>query len=332
MEQGYSVSSEVREGVEVFMLREGERALAEVAPALGNNCFAFKTALPVLEPISFAEFSKKPTSYGIPLLFPFPNRIRDGAFTFQGERYPINPPRHGFVRDKAWKVLETGASAGDGAWIRSEIKAEDHAREILGQFPFPFTLQLTYRVRNDGLELHAVAENTGARGMPAGFGIHPYFRRPERGTIQVPAAKRWELLDSLPTGKVLDLDARFDLRQPRDIAGLLLDDIYTDPFADATGRVQCFLNDDVNEVQTVVEFNRQQFPHIVVYTPPAPREAICIEPNTCPTDAFNLQNRGVKADVIVLEPGKKAEFHIRVFSPEKSTRPTPGPRDSRAYI
>ena len=34
MEQGYSVSSEVREGVEVFMLREGERALAEVLQLL----------------------------------------------------------------------------------------------------------------------------------------------------------------------------------------------------------------------------------------------------------------------------------------------------------
>ncbi len=314
MEQGYSVGSETRDGVEVFMLREGERAIAEIAPALGNNCFAFKTVLAVLEPISFAEFCKKPTSYGNPLLFPFPNRIKDGAFTFQGERYPISPPRHGFVRDKAWKVLETGASAGEGAWIRSEIKAHDHAREILGQFPFPFTLQMTYRVRQGGLELHAVAQNTGERDMPTGFGIHPYFRRPERGTIQVPAAKRWELKDSLPTGELLDLDARFDLRQPRDIAGLLLDDIYTDARADASGRVQCFLNDDVNGVQTVVEFNRRQFPHIVVYTPPAPRKAICIEPNTCPTDAFNLHNLGIDANMIVLKPGEKAEFDVRVFS------------------
>ena len=150
--------------------------------------------------------------------------------------------------------------------------------------------------------------------MPAGFGIHPYFRRPERGTMQVPAAKRWELADSLPTGKLLDLDPGFDLREPRDIAGVKLDDIYAAPIADASGRVRCFLNDDANRVQTVVEFNQKQFPHIVVYTPPAPRPAICIEPNTCPTDAFNLQERGIEADVIVLKPEEKAEFDVRMYS------------------
>jgi aldose 1-epimerase len=64
----------------------------------------------------------------------------------------------------------------------------------------------------------------------------------------------------------------------------------------------------------VVEFPRRQFPHVVVYTPPAPRPALCIEPNSCPTDAFNLHARGVSADVIELAPGRKADFAIRVSS------------------
>ncbi|MEO8501289.1 MAG: aldose 1-epimerase, partial [Vicinamibacteria bacterium] len=198
--------------MEVFLLQEGSHARAAVAPALGNNCFVFETDRPVLEAVAWPDFLKKPTSYGIPLLFPFPNRIRDGAFLFQGERFPIDPPRHGFVRDKAWRVLDTGASNLDGAWIRSAIKAADYPREILEQFPFPFTLEVTYRVRNGGLEIDVVAENTGERNMPTGFGIHPYFRRPERGALMVPATKRWELADSLPTGKLLPLEGSFDLR------------------------------------------------------------------------------------------------------------------------
>ena len=313
MEQRYSVGSEVRDGVEVFLLREGSHARAAVAPALGNNCFSFETKLPLLEPVPWLDFLKKPTSYGNPLLFPFPNRIRDGAFMFQGERFEVDPPRHGFVRDKAWKVLETGASSLDGAWIRCGISAADYPREILEQFPFPFTLEVTYRVRNRGLEIEAIAENTGERNMPSGFGIHPYFRRPERGTIHVPAAKRWELVDSLPTGKLLALEGSFDLRKPRDIAGLVLDDVFTEVIADPTGRVQCFLRDDVNAVETVVEFQTQHFQHVVVYTPPAPRAALCIEPNTCPADAFNLQSQGIDASMIELEPGRRAEFQVRVF-------------------
>jgi aldose 1-epimerase len=218
------------------------------------------------------------------------------------------------VRDKPFEVLDAGASNLDGAWIRTEILASDYPREILGQFPFPFRFEVTHRVRNGALEIDAVAENTGDRTLPAGFGIHPYFRRPRRGSLQVPAAKRWELQDSLPTGELLDLDASHDLRRPRDIAGLQLDDIYTDCAADASGRMQCLLNDEVNKTQTVVEFQQAQFPHVVVYTPPAPRAAICIEPNSCPTDAFNLQPQGIDADLIELGPGRKVEFHVRVYS------------------
>lgn len=314
MKQRYSIHSVTRDGVEIFLLEEGTIALAAVAPALGQNCFSFETRLPILEKVDYAEFRRKPTGYGMPLLFPFPNRIRDGTFTYQGERFRIDPSRHGFVRDKVFRVIETGASNLDGAWIRSEIKASDYPREILGQFPFPFTLEVTHRVRNGALEIEAVAENTGQRTMPTGFGLHPYFRRPERGTVQVPAAKRWELSDRLPTGRTLRLDDGFDLRQPKDIAGLVLDEIYTDPAAEDSGRVQCFLSDDLNKVQTVVEFNRQQFPHIVVYTPPAPRSAFCIEPNSCPADAFNLELHGTAADVIELEPGQRVAFHARVFS------------------
>jgi len=314
MKQRYSIHSVTREGVEIFLLEEGTIALAAVAPALGQNCFSFEARLPILENVDYAEFRKRPTSYGIPLLFPFPNRIRGGAFMFQGERFLIDPPRHGFVRDKAWRVLETGASNLDGAWIRSGIKAADYPREILGQFPFPFTLEVTHRVRNGALEIDAIAENTGERTMPTGFGIHPYFRRPERGSIQVPAAKRWELSDRLPTGATLDLGRAFDLREPKDLDGLVLDDIYTDLQGDPSGLVQCFLNDDVQKVQTVVEFHRQQFPHLVVFTPPAPRPALCIEPNSCPTDAFNLELHGTDADLIELEPGQKVAFHVRVFS------------------
>ena len=312
MEHRYSVGSEMRDGVEVVVLQEGPHARALVAPSLGNNCFLFETKRPVLEPVVWSDFLKKPTSYGIPLLFPFPNRIRDGVFLFQGERFKVDPPRHGFVRDRPWNVVETGASNLEGAWVRCAIHAADHP-QILNQF-FPFTLEVTFRLRNRGLEIEAAAENCGERNMPTGFGIHPYFRRPERGTVKVPAGKRWELADSLPTGTLLDVEGAFDLRKPRDLAGLSLDDIYTDLAPDPSGRVQCFLTDEAEGTETVLDFDHRHFAHVVVYTPPAPRVAVCIEPNTCPTDAFNLQAQGIDASVIELKPGRKAEFHVRILS------------------
>ena len=83
MSQRYSVNRETREGVEVFALRGAEDAAAEVAPLLGNNCFAFSAGgQRVLEEVAFADFRARPTSYGVPVLFPFPNRIRDARFSF----------------------------------------------------------------------------------------------------------------------------------------------------------------------------------------------------------------------------------------------------------
>jgi aldose 1-epimerase len=317
MTDKYSISSEERGGAEIYILREGENAYAEVAPSLGNNCFAFSAGVPVLEPVAFEEFRQRPTSYGIPILFPFPNRIRDGEFSFRGRKYAVNPPRHGFVRDKAWKVDATGASNEDGAWIKSSIDAEDYYEQILGQFPFPFRLEVTYRLKESQLEMLTTARNTGNQDMPAGYGIHPYFRKPDSGTVQVPAGKRWELADSLPTGNLLDVEGSYDLRRPSDLGSLSLDDIFTDVSADPDGRSRCNLSDDQDGSKVVVEFDPKEFPDVVVYTPPAPRRAICIEPNTCPTDAFNLQERGVESNLLVIGPGQAVDFKVTIYIERK---------------
>ncbi|HEX8127940.1 MAG TPA: aldose 1-epimerase [Pyrinomonadaceae bacterium] len=314
MTNTYSVSSEIREGVEVYTLREGERARAEIAPALGNNCFAFRTREHVLEPIPFSDFRGRPTSYGIPILFPFPNRIRDGRFSFQGEHYTVNPPRHGFVRDKAWRVEAHGASAEAGAWLTAVFDAAAYPEEILSQFPFPFRLQVTHRLRDARLEIETSAENRGTRDMPAGYGIHPYFRRPSAGTLTVPARHRLELADSLPTGQLLDATKDYDLRRAADLDTLNLDDIYTSVEADDAGRARCVLADHENKLKTIVEFPCEQFPYVVVYTPPAPRQAICVEPNSCPTDAFNLHARGIESNVLTIRAGETARFNISIYT------------------
>lgn len=314
MSQKYSIKSEVREGVEIFALCEADRAYAEVAPQFGNNCFAFRVQEPILEPVPFEEFRQRPTSFGIPILFPFPNRIRDGEFYFRGQRYAVNPNRHGFVRDKAWRVLGAGADDREGAWIKSSVEAAQYAEQILGQFPFPFRLEVTYRLKDGRLEMDTVAQNVGEREAPVGFGIHPYFACSAQATIQIPARKRWELLDSLPTGKLLEVEGSYDLRQPREVAGLVLDDIFTELVADSDGLVRCVLDDRGKGMQTIVEFDAGQFPNVVVYTPPAPRQAICIEPYTCPTDGFNLHHRGVESNLLLLPSGETGRFKVCIYA------------------
>ena len=319
----YSAATENRDGVEVVRLTQSGdgpvEAEAEVVPAFGGNCLAFRAGgLDILEPAPFETLRASPTAYGIPVLFPFPNRVRDGAFRYDGRTFHADPPRHGFVRDKAWNLAGSGASDAEGAWATSRIEAERYPEAILGRFPFPFRLDVTYRLKGGALAMETAVANTGKATMPFGFGIHPYFRKPERGTVLVPASKRWELEDSLPTGKVVDVADKFDLRAPRSLEGLELDDVFTALGPGPNGRVECVLRDDAAGAETVVGFDAGPFPEVVVFTPPAPRRAVCVEPYTCPTDAFNLRDRGVPVHLIELPPGETMTFLIR-FEP----RPAP---------
>jgi len=157
------------------------------------------------------------------------------------------------------------------------------------------------------------ARNQGDAVMPVGFGIHPYFRRPARGTVLVPAARRWELEDSIPIGTLTDVSGRFDLRHGASTVGLELDDVFTALATDQRGLVRCCIQDLDDGLTTNVEFQAADFPHVVVYLPPAPRQAVCIEPLTCPTDGFNLQARGIESNVISLAPGEAMNVSLAIW-------------------
>ena len=63
MPNRYSITSEIRDGVELFRLQDAEKAYVEIAPALGNNCFVFKTTQDILEAVPFDEFLSRAKSY-----------------------------------------------------------------------------------------------------------------------------------------------------------------------------------------------------------------------------------------------------------------------------
>lgn len=307
----YRATESEIDGVRVVTLTDGDGAVAEVVPSLGNTCWRYVNHGPVLEHVERAAFLAKPTACGIPLLFPFPNRVRDGRFSFEGAEIVVNPPRHGFVRDRAWSVDRAWASDDEGASVRSVFDAADHP-DIVSQWPSPFRLAATYRLFESTLSLAFEIENTGDRAFPYGYGIHPYFERPSRGTVRVPAHKRWLLENSLPTGELVAVEAGFDLRDATNVLDVELDDILTALDADGDGVVRCDIDDQESGWRTTVRFSREAYPHVVVYTPPAPRTAICVEPNTCPTDAFNLSTRGVDANVFVLAAGESARFDVHI--------------------
>lgn len=303
---------------DVVVLRDREAASwASVAPALGCNLVSFGAEIDGRSIESFLQPaderpSQAPGHYGAPVLYPFPNRLRDGRAQFGGrqivvDRSPGQPHAiHGLVRQRAWRV-DRAAAESEAAVLACSVEAD---ADVLRQFPFAFRLTLTFRLSARSLRIDVQATNQGDAAMPMGFGWHPYFRLPlltggdrRRAIVRIPSERIWQLDDTLvPTGEVVEPSPERNFRQPRALGSIYLDDVYTGVDRSA-GASACELTDPTTGDALRVSAG-PTFREWVAYAPPT-RPAICFEPYTCPTDAFNLTDQGIDAGVIVLEPGER---------------------------
>jgi aldose 1-epimerase len=311
----------------VAVLHDAKNRL-EIWPALGFNAYRWQVSgheLLYSSPQFFTEM--KPTRSGFPILFPFPNRIRDGKFNCEGRKFelPINDPAsknaiHGFAHTRPWRVVDQGASDGS-AWITAEFHGSVDAPETMALWPTDYRLRVTYRLFDHVLRVEADADNPGDRPLPFGLGYHPYLSvKPFGGPqafVTVAAAKRWELIDNLPTGTLLDLDEPHDLRQGQVFADLQLDAVMTNLYTiaydqnDGLGLVAVIQHPTGQGMLTL--WSSEGYRELVLFTPPH-REALCVEPYTCTTDAINLTARGIDAGLRVLAPGEHwqgiVELHL----------------------
>jgi aldose 1-epimerase len=114
------------------------------------------------------------------------------------------------------------------------------------------------------------------------------------------------LQDSLPTGERKPVDAARDFSRPRNFGGINVDDVLTDLEAGGVaGPAGLRWNGTMKQGgQELRVFSSPDFREIVVFTP-SHRQAFCLEPYTCPTDAVNLQQRGQDVGWRWVEPGGK---------------------------
>lgn len=324
----YSVVKDQQEGMTIYVLRDQESGCeAKIVPEFGNNCFSYSfnvdgERIDILDPPpSLAVLKQRASGYGVPILFPFPNRIREGKFTFEGQDYQFDVPRpgansiHGLVIDQPWEVEEAEADDENGARLVSSIKSSDFP-DIIRQYPFPFNLRVTYMLKDGVLSMVTEMENLGQKNMPMGYGIHPYFRaplskssNPEDCQIKLPARKYWELEDFLPTGKILEVSGRYNLRDGVSAADVRFDDVFTDLIM-TDGVSRCVVDDEKARMRMILESD-PIFREMVVYTPPG-RPAICFEPYTCPTDAINLHQRGMDVGIIILKPDESVSTTVKI--------------------
>lgn len=316
----------------VFVLEDGGGGRAEVWPALGFNCYRWQIQregqpLELLYQAPDLFDNGRPTRSGIPVLFPFPNRIRDGRFTWDGRDYllPRDDPAkknaiHGFACRHPWRVAGHGADAAS-AWITGVFRCSQDAPEDLALWPADHEMRLTVRLGSGSLRLEADIHNPDRVGLPFGLGYHPYFRMPFAANeaaddclLEVPARSFWKLEESLPTGERLPVDAACDLNRPRRFGEVHVDTVLTDlPAASSALPERAVLGGAAGTALRL--YCEPAFRELVVFTPPH-RQAFCVEPYTCASDALHLHERGIEAGWRVLPPGQhwQAVVELRIVN------------------
>ena len=284
----------------------------KISPHEGNNLFYFNVGgndLIAYDPsLSLADYLT-----GTPILFPFPNRIEDCLWHWNGKTYiqkkdgiPIQ--LHSLVYDEKWEY-ETPYADENGAYLKTFIKV-DERHPIYKGYSFKFELRINYRLTSNSVIFAYEVVNRDDKTMPYGFALHPFFTRisGDDGTmVCVPLASRYEARDDvdpaylnkfnrgfalvgniLPTGKLLSADGKYDLSTPVPVGALVLDDVYTNK---QVGRDVCI--DYTKQGIKLYMKTSDEFTHYTIYTPPG-ESYFAIEPQTCCTDAVNLYARGVE--------------------------------------
>jgi aldose 1-epimerase len=245
----------------------------------------------------------KGSTAGIPLLYPWANRLSGTRFHAAGRDVALDPlspllhcDEHGLpIHGVRWALLawELAESSRD----RLVARLDWNRRELLAVFPFRHCLEMAATLRADGLTIETTI--TADELLPVSFGFHPYFGIPglPRGEwrLQLPAMRRLVLDErGIPTGEEVACDA-FDAP----LGQLNLDD----GFVAVDERLRFSLSGGGRRI--AVEF-LQNFSHAQVFAPRG-KDFVALEPMTAPTSALT-SGQGLR----LVEPGQEFRAAFRI--------------------
>jgi aldose 1-epimerase len=252
----------------------------------------------------YAEDEVSPNGAG-QTLAPWPNRLRDGQYTYNGHTYqlPLSEPAthnaiHGLVRWLPWRLIsQSDAEVTVGV-------------DLPAQPAYPWTISVTnrYALADDGLTVTHTAVNRASEPAPYGLGFHPYLMPPAAGGVDdtwlgVPARSRL-LLDGrgLPIGAAKVAGSEFDYMTPKRIGPAALDAAFGEVVRDDSGISAVTLSGPDGPTTRV--WADANFSWWQVYTSDTTHEArrrrsVAVEPMTCPPDAMRSGR-----DLMILKPSE----------------------------
>lgn len=235
------------------------------------------------------------------LLMPWPNRIEDGAYSFDGRdlQLPLTEPArhnasHGLARWVAWTLEEHTPSSVSLVY------------RLMAQTGYPWTLDLhvLYDLSADGLAVTQTATNLASTPAPYACGAHPYLTvgdgLVDDWELTLPAATR-SLVSAdrlLPTGREGVDGTPYDFRVSRPVKGTEFNNAFTDLHRDDDGHAAVTLRGATGGVALWFD---EKVRWLLLYSaddvPATARRSLAVEPMTAQANAFRTGE-----DLVTLAP------------------------------
>lgn len=252
--------------------------------------------------VAYEEDELPPSMHG-DILLPWPNRLADGRYEFDGAVHHLavtEPGRHvaihGFTHSESWTALERSASH-----VEMGIDLPPHPG-----YPFRLAVRVRYQLADDGLTVRLTARNVGEARAPYGVGFHPWLS-PGGASVDacrlVVDATSWIRTDErmLPVGTE-PIPPEKDFSSPRRVGDVSLDDGYADVvYRDGRSWVHLVAPDGTASAAWLEPPLRYwqvctgDFPQAGRYE----RTGVAAEPMSCPANAFVTGQ-----DLVALGPGE----------------------------
>jgi aldose 1-epimerase len=261
------------------------------------------------------EYAAYGHTMGIPLLYPWANRLAADEYTAAGHtvRIPHDPALiardgaglaiHGVIGGRqAWELEPgPGVGASESQALIARLRWREERSELWQVYPFRHDVHYEARVDGDRLRVTIAIDACGEDHVPVAFGLHPYLSPPgvprEGYAVELPAMRHLRLdAQQIPIGPGRTLPARrFQLGE--------------EEFDDGFDQVPAGAAFAVRAGTRRIELELVEgYPCAQVY---APRDGqfICFEPMTAPANALR-SGEGLR----VLAPGERyrATFALRV--------------------
>lgn len=222
---------------------------------------------------------------GIPLLYPWANRLSAKTYEFAGETVTLAPDAYGVRPDNNGLPIH-GLLAAYPGWRAEQLSDQKLIAELdfgahdelLASFPFPHLVELTVELSDRTLTVSTTVTPTSDKVVPLAYGYHPYLQLPDvprtEWQIELPTMRHLILDDTgIPTGATTEQPAT---------AEPLGDTVFDDGFDQVADGSVFAVSGGGRRLE--VRFERG-YPAAQVFAP-AGETVICFEPMAAPTDAL----------------------------------------------